>query len=101
MMTNDEYQKACDIAANYRDVNMSHDQAVGYVYGFKQGVKWANANPSPRVMRLLAGLKYYIDNCDACNFSGIDEAEFSARGCPSCDCLMARKALADFESERE
>ena len=56
-MTNDEYQKACDIAANYRDVNMSHEQAVGYVYGFKQGVNWANANPSPRVMRLVTALE--------------------------------------------
>lgn len=39
-------------------------------------------------------INYYPENCDACNYSGIDENEFSARGCPSCDCLSAKVALA-------
>ena len=91
-MTDDEYQKACDIAANYRDVNMSHDQAVGYVYGFKQGVKWANANPSPRVMRLVEALKY-IQNSNS-------EYWVDNQGKPmnkTTELIIA--ALADFESE--
>jgi len=96
-VTDEEYQKACEMAADDWCIekgvyNKEH-------FAFQAGIAWANANPSPRVMRLIAGLKYYIDNCDACNFSGIDEAEFSARGCPSCDCLMAREALADFEDK--
>jgi hypothetical protein len=43
--------------------------------------------------RYKEALEYYVSNCDACNFSGVDEAEFSARGCPACDCLQARQAL--------
>lgn len=46
-------------------------------------------------------LSYYPENCDACNFSGVDEKEFSARGCPSCDCLQAREALSKIKAFKE
>jgi hypothetical protein len=42
---------------------------------------------------LRKSLQYYEEQCDACNYSGIDEKEYQAAGCPSCDCLVAREAL--------
>ena len=91
MTQSDEYQKACERAANkYYDeqveqgeLNSRHMDDLSQA--FQAGIAWANANPSPRVMRLLAFV-CYVSSCSRA------DNKFQE---------IAEEALADFESEGE
>ena len=88
-----------DAAKNAKHVcvNMEYCRACAY----NDELHDTAADEWPKTLTALelavGALEYYPNTCDACNFSGVDEAEFSARGCPSCDCLQARTALTQIQ----
>jgi len=79
----EEYQKACERAAEaWANAGSGLVNTIRYC-AFIEGVRWANANPSPRVMRLLPFARH-VSSCPRADNKFQD---------------MAEEALADFESE--